>query len=209
MLKLYYATGTCSLAPHIVAAEAGIPLELERVQLAATPHPTASGGDFTEINPNGYVPVLRLEDGSLLTEGVAIMQYLADLAPQSGLMRATASIERYRQQSWLTFVSSELHKAYSPWLFHAEYGADAQAAARARIGQRLDFVEQHLAAGGPYLAGATFTAADAYLFTIVGWSGFAKVDLSAFPTLRAFMARVGSRPAVQAAMRDEGMKLAA
>jgi glutathione S-transferase len=208
-LKLYYATGTCSLAPHIVAAEAGIPLQLERVQLSATPHRTETGQDFTEVNPNGYVPVLRLEDGSLLTEGVAILQYLADLAPRSGLTPAAGSMERYRLQSWLTFVSSELHKMYSPWLFHPEYGGDAQAAARARIGERLGFVDRHLASGGPFLLGTTFTAADAYLFTIVGWSAFAKIDLSPFPALRAFMARVGSRPAVRAAMRDEGMKLAA
>lgn len=208
-MKLYYATGTCSLSPHIVALEAGISLDIERVDIFKKPHVTSTGHDFTKVNPNGYVPVLELDDGSLLTEGAAIVQYLADLRPEAKLAPAAGTRERYELQSWLNFVASELHKMYSPWLFHPEYGAQAQEVARGKIAERLASVESHLAGTGPYLMGETFTAADAYLFTIVGWSGFAKVDLSAFPRLRAFMDRVGARPMVREAMRAEGMKLAA
>jgi len=208
-MKLYYATGTCSLSPHIVALEAGISLDIERVDIFKKPHVTSTGHDFTKVNPNGYVPVLELDDGSLLTEGAAIVQYLADLRPEAKLAPAAGTRERYELQSWLNFVASELHKMYSPWLFHPEYGTQAQEVARGKIAERLASVESHLAGTGPYLMGETFTAADAYLFTIVGWSGFAKVDLSAFPRLRAYMDRVGARPTVREAMRAEGMKLAA
>lgn len=208
-MKLYYATGTCSLSPHIVALEAGIPLELERVDIAKSPHVTGTGVDFTTINPNGYVPALRLEDGSLLTEGTAIVQYLADLKPEAGLAPPAGTPERYRLQSWLNFVATELHKMYSPWLFHPEYGSQAQDVARRIIARRLAFVDDHIAGSGPFLTGDRFTIADAYLFTIVGWSTFAKVDLSGFPHLRAFMERVGARPRVREAMQAEGMKVAA
>jgi glutathione S-transferase len=208
-MKLYYATGTCSLSPHIVALEAGIELDLEKVNLAKTPHPTETGADFTTVNPNGYVPALELDDGSVLTEGAAIVQYLADLRPGSQLMQPAGSAGRYREQSWLNFIASELHKMYSPWLFHPEYGSQAQDVARNMLARRLAFVENHLAKSGPYLAGDRFGAADAYLFTIVGWSAFTKVDLGAFPRLRAFMDRVGARPKVREAMQAEGMKIAA
>lgn len=199
-MKLYYATGTCSLAPHIVASEAGLALELERVDIGHTPHVTETGVDFAAVNPNGYVPALRLDDGSVLTEGVAIVQYLADLKPESGLAPPAGTPARPRLQSWLNFIATELHKMYSPWLFHPEYGEPVQAIARDKIGQRLAFVESHLAKAGPFLMGGRFTAADAYLFTIVGWSGYAKVDLSAFPHLRGFMDRVGARPKVKDAI---------
>lgn len=208
-MKLYYATGTCSLSPHIVALEAGIPLDLERVDIFKKPHVTDAGHDFTKVNPNAYVPVLELDDGSLLTEGAAIVQYLADLKPEARLAPAAGTRERYQLQSWLNFVATELHKMYSPWLFHPEYGAQAQEVARGKIAERLAYVERHLERSGPYLMGETFTATDAYLFTIVGWSAYAKVDLSAFPHLRAYMDRVGARPTVREAMRAEGMKLAA
>lgn len=206
-MKLYYATGTCSLAPHIVASEAGIALALERVDIRKSPHPMQSGGDYTDVNPNGYVPALRLDDGAILTEGAAISQYLADLKPEAGLVPAPGTPERSRLQSWLSFIATELHKMYSPWLFHLEYGAQAQEVARGIIARRLAFVEEHLAAGGPYLTGNDFTAADAYLFTIVGWSDFTKVDLAPFPHLRAFMKRVEARPAVREALRGHGMKV--
>lgn len=207
-MKLYYATGTCSLSPHIVALEAGIPLDIERVDILKKPHVTGTGRDFTKVNPNGYVPALELDDGTLLTEGAAIVQYLADLRPASKLAHPAGTRERYRLQSWLNFVASELHKMYSPWLFHPEYGAQAQEVARGKIAERLAYVENHLG-NGPYLMGESFTVADAYLFTIVGWSAFAKVDLSTFPRLRAYMDRIGARPKVQEAMLAEGMKLAA
>jgi glutathione S-transferase len=206
-MKLYYAAGTCSLSPHIVAVEAGIALELERVNIAKTPHMTGSGVDFTQINPNGYVPALELDDGSVLTEGVAIVQYLADLNPASGLMPPAGTIERVRVSSWLTFVATELHKMFSPWLFHPEYGTQAQEVARAKLRDRLTFVDKQLAAGGPLLMGERFTAADAYLFTIASWSRIAKVDVSGLPHLQSFMELVGKRPGVRQAMQAEGLKV--
>ena len=207
-MKLYFATGTCSLSPHIVACEAGIPLDLERVDISKSPHTTESGIDYSKVSPNGYVPALLLDDGTVLTEGAATVQYLADLKPGSGLAPAAGTRERVALQSWLNFIATELHKMFSPWLFHPEYGAQAQDAARAIIAKRLAHVERHLAAGGPFLLGQAFTAADAYLFTIVGWSAYANVDLTPFPNLRDFMARVAARPAVKDAMRAEGMKVA-
>jgi glutathione S-transferase len=208
-MKLHYAAGTCSLSPHIVARETGIMLDLERVDIGKAPHRTAGGVDFSEINPNGYVPVLQLDDGSLMMEGVAIIQYLADLRPQAGLAPPPGTRERYHLQSWLTFISSELHKMFSPWLFHPEYGEQAQQAARERIAHRLAHVEKHLTSDGPFLMGGRFTVADAYLFTIVGWSALTAVDLAAFPVLRTFMDRVGTRQCVREAVSAETTKPAA
>jgi glutathione S-transferase len=208
-VKLYYAPGTCSLSPHIVALEAGVPLELERVDIRKIPHMTEAGVDFATVNPNRYVPALQLDDGSVLTEGAAIVQFLGDLKPEVGLVPALGSPERYRLQAWLIFIATELHKMYSPWLFHPEYGTQAQDVARGKIAERLGFVEDRLAKSGPFLMGERFTAADAYLFTVVGWSDFTKIDLAAFPHLRDFMDRVGARPNVRAAMQAEGMKVAA
>jgi glutathione S-transferase len=208
-MKLYYSAGACSLSPHIVAVEAGIALELERVSITKTPHTTGSGTDFSAVNPNGYVPVLELDDGTLLTEGPAIVQYLADMKPESGLAPPAGTMARVHLQAWLNFIATELHKMYSPWLFHDEYGAQAQAVARSKIAERLRHVETHLAAGGPFLAGEAFTVADAYLFTIVNWSRLVNVDLSAFPNLRAYLERVGRRPAVREAMQAEGLKVPA
>ena len=195
-MKLYYATGTCSLSPHIVAREAGIALDLERVDLGKNPHRTETVADYTEINPKGYVPALRLDDGTLLTEGVAIVQYLADLAPGSGLAPAAGTFERYRLQEWLTFISSELHKMFSPWLFHPEHGELAQRVAREKIAQRLAFIERHLA-GQEFLMGDRFT--------VGGWSKFARIDMAPYPGLRRYMDRIAARPKVREAMRAEGM----
>jgi glutathione S-transferase len=208
-MKLYYATGTCSLSPHIVANEAGLALDLERVDIRKTPHVTETGTAYSAVYPNGYVPALRLDDGSLLTEGVAIVQFLADLKPESGLAPPAGTRERVHLQSWLNFIATELHKMFSPWLFHPEYGTQAQDVARGRIAERLAFVERQLTTGGPFLLGQRFTGADAYLFTIVGWSGFAGVDLTAFAHLRGFMDRVAARHAVREAMRAEGMRVEA
>ena len=207
-MKLYYAPGTCSLSPQIVAAEAGVALDLERVDIGRTPHVTERGIDFASLNPNQYVPALELDDGSILSEGVAIVQYIADLRPEAALVPPAGTPERARLQSWLTFIATELHKMFSPWLFHPEYGAQVQHIARERIMARLAFVEKKLAEGGPFLMGKQFTAADAYLFTIVGWSSFAKVDLSAFPNLRSFMERVGARPRVREALAAQDKKVA-
>jgi len=208
-MKLFYSTGTCSLAAHIVAREAGIILEIEKVDIFKTPHVTAGGRNFNLINSKGYVPALMLDDGSLLTEGAAIVQYLADLNPDARLAPPAGTLDRYQLQSWLNFIAAELHKMYSPWLFHAEYGAAIQQIAREKIAGRLALVESHLAEQGPFLMGAQFTAADAYLYVIVGWSNFAKVDLMAFPALRDFMNRVGARPMVREAIAAERVKPAA
>lgn len=208
-MKLYYSPGACSLSPHIVAVEAGIALELVRINLGKTPHTTASGADFSGVNPNGYVPVLELDDGQWLTEGPAIVQYLADLKPESALAPAAGTLARARLQSWLNFIGTELHKMYSPWLFHAEYGEQAQTVARGKIAERLGFVDRHLAAAGPFLVGQSFSVADAYLFTVVSWSKLVHVDLSAFNALRAYLERVGARPAVREAMQAEGLKVQA
>lgn len=202
-MKLYYATGTCSLSPHIVALEAGIGLQLERVDIRTIPRLTDAGADYARINPNLYVPALELDDGTILLEGTAIVQYLADLAPGSGLAPPAGSVARVRLQAWLGFIATELHKAFSPWLFHPEYGAQAQDVARSRIAARLDYVERQLADGRAFLLGAQFTVADAYLFTILNWSGFVGVDLAAFARVRALLDRVAARPAVQQAIRAE------
>ena len=208
-MKLYYAQGACSLSPHIVALKAGIPLDLERVDIFRTPHVTETGTDFAGVSPNGYVPALVLDDGSVLTEGAAIMQYLADLKPEAVLAPPAGTLDRARLQAWLNFIATELHKTYSPWLFHPEVGMQAQSFARKKIASRLGFVEAHLATERPYLMGERFTVADAYLFTIIGWSAFTNVDLAPFPNLRAYMELVGARPPVREAMRSEGMKVAA
>lgn len=202
-MKLYYARGTCSLSPHIVAIEAGIALELERVDIRKIPRITETGTDYARINPNLYVPALALDDGTILLEGTAIVQYLADLAPASGLVPPAGTMARVQLQSWLGFIATELHKVFSPWLFHPEYGAQAQDVARSRLAARLDYVERQLAAGGPYLLGERYSIADAYLYTILSWSAHAKVDLSAFPQVGRLIERVGERPAVRQALREE------
>lgn len=208
-MKLYYAAGTCSLSPHIIALEAGIPITLDRVDIARTPHRTETGADFAAISPGGYVPALVLDDCSVLTEGAAIVQYLADLKPETDLMPAVGTLERVRVQSWLVFIATELHKSFSPWLFHPEVGPTAQDYARAKIVDRTGLLERHLAAAGPYLMGERFGVADAYLFTILGWSRFAKIDLTPFPSVSALLDRVGARPAVHDALAAERQKVAA
>ena len=205
-MKLYYAPHTCSLAPQIVAAEAGIVLDLERVDLRT--HRTETGGDYRTVSPLGYVPALRLDDGQVLTEVVAIVQYLADRASQSQLAPAAGTFERVRLQEWLTFISSELHKSFSPWLFHPEAGETAQSYAKARIRDRFAFVERRLAESS-HLLGDAFTTADAYCFTIVGWAKFAGIDLAAYPKLERYMDRIAARPKVRQAMQAQGLLKAA
>lgn len=200
-MKLYYATGACSLSPHIVLSELGLPYELLRVDLKT--HLTADGLDYTAINPKGYVPALLLDDGQLLTEGPAIVQYLADQKPAAGLLPPAGTLERARVQEWLTFIGTELHKNFSP-LFNPNASADWKAAAKANIERRFGFVEKALA-GRDYLTGANFCVADAYLFTVVNWTKVVKIDLTPWPTLTAFHQRVMARPAVQAALREEGL----
>jgi glutathione S-transferase len=199
-MKLYHAIGTCSLSPLIVAREAGIALDVEKVDITKTPHRTETGADFSTINPKSYVPALRLDDGGLLTEGAAIVQFLADLAPQSGLAPPWGSPERYRLQEWLSFIGSELHKMFSPWLFRPEVGATAHDVAREKIQGRFAFLDGHLA-DVPFLLGKQFTAADAYCFAIASWSKFAGIDVARFPHLASYMDRIAQRPKVREAMR--------
>lgn len=201
-MKLYYSPGACSLSPHIVAREAGIELQLEKVDVAAKK--TQGGGDFYAVNPKGYVPALVLDDGQVLTEGPAIVQYLADQKPASGLAPANGTLERYRLQEMLGFINSEIHKTYSP-MFNPKTGADARGAGEGLLRKRYSLVEKMLE-GKSFLLGEKFTVADAYLFTVTNWAGFLKIDLSSFPNLLAFQKRVGARPAVQQALAAEGLK---
>ena len=200
-MKLYYSPGACSLSPHIVASEAGVPVELEQVNLAE--HKTATGQDYMSVNPKGYVPALRLDDGSILTEGPAIVQYLADQKPASGLAPAAGTIDRYRLQEWLTFIGTELHKSFSP-LFNKASSDDVKNTAKASINKRLAWLNDQLA-GRQYLMGGKFTVADAYAFTIVNWTNFVGIDLKDYPNLGAYMARVGGRPKVYEALKAEGL----
>ena len=200
-MKLDFSPGACSLSPHIALHEAGLAFETERVDLKT--RKTASGEDFAAINPKGYVPALRLDDGRLLTEGPAIVQYIADLSPGTALAPAPASFERLRLQEWLTFINSELHKTLGA-LFNPALPAESRAMAIASTGRRLAWVETELA-GKSYLMGEAFTVADGYLFTVVNWTNFVGMPLDAHPNLQAFMGRVAGRPGVQAALKAEGL----
>lgn len=202
-MKLYYAPGACSLSPHIVLRELGLEHQLERVDLRVQPHSTASGEDFTRINPKGYVPALRLNGGELLTEGPAIVQYLADQKPEAGLLAPAGSLERARANEWLTFIGTELHKNFSA-LFKPGTPDAVKESALATIGQRLAYTNQALQ-GREYLVGERFGVADAYLFVVLGWCQHLSVDLQPYPALQAFQQRVGARPAVQAALKAEGL----
>ena len=199
-MKLFLKPGACSLSPHIILEEAGLSYETEVVDLAKKV--TASGADYLAINPKGYVPALQLDSGEVLTEGPAIVQYLADLVPAKNLAPANGTLARYQLQSWLTFIGTEIHKNYSPF-FNPAAPAEMKAIARANLERRLAYVNEELA-GQDYLMG-TFSVADAYLFTVVNWSRFVKLDVATWPNLAAFMARVAARPAVQAALKAEGL----
>ncbi len=200
-MKLYYTPGACSLSPHIVALEADIALPLEKVDGKAKR--TESGDDFWQINPKGYVPALRLDNGELLTEGPAIVQYLADLKPESGLAPANGTLARYRLQEMLGYINSELHKSYSP-LFKPDTPEQTRSERKEYLLKRYQLIEDALARQ-PWLLGDQFTVADAYLFTVTNWARHVDLDLSAFPALLAFQKRVAERPAVRAALEAEGL----
>jgi glutathione S-transferase len=200
-MKLYFSPGVCSLSPHIALVEAGLDFSLERVDIGKKL--TASGADFRAINPKGYVPALELDDGTVLTEGPAIVQYIADLAPQAKLMGAVGSVERYQVAGWLNFIGTELHKNFSP-LFNPAASEDIKAAARTQLANRLTYVAQQLE-GRDFLMGSQFSAADGYLFAVLGWAGLVKFSLADWPVFAAYSARVAARPAVQQAMRNEGL----
>jgi len=197
-MKLYYSPGACSLSPHIVAEEAGLKIELVKVDLKA--HTLEDGTDFHKINPKGSVPALALDNGELLTEGPAIVQYLADQNPGSGLAPACGTLPRYRLQEWLTFINGEIHKTFGP-LFHGVSG-DERKKTIATIENRFAFADKALS-GQSFLLGDTFTAADAYLFVMLTWAK--KMHIPVGAALGAFYERVLARPKVQAAMKQEGL----
>jgi len=200
-MKLFFFSGACSLASHIVASEAGIELTLDKVDNSSKK--TQDGRDFLAINPKGYVPALEMDGGEVLTEGTAIMQYLADQKPAAGLIPAAGTLARYRVFEMLGFINSEIHKTYSP-LFNPKTPAETREQCVANLLKRYGFIERTLA-GKSYLFGEQFSVADAYLFTVTNWAGFLKLDLADFPNLQAFQARVAARPAVRAAMVAEGL----
>jgi glutathione S-transferase len=200
-MKLYYSPGACSLSPHIVACEAGIAIDLEKVNLAE--HKTETGQDYFAVNPKGYVPALRLDDGGILTEGPAIVQYLADQRPASGLAPAAGGMERYRLQEWLAFIGTELHKSFPP-LFNPATSDEVKQTAKTNITKRLGYLNDQLA-NRQYLLGSNFTVADAYAFTIVNWTNFVRIDLKPYPNLAAYVGRVAARPKVQEALKAEGL----
>ena len=200
-MKLYYSPGACSLSPHIVLHEAG--LAYTPVLASTKSHKLQDGTDFYTINPLGYVPVLELDDGTRLREGPAIVQYLADQAPHKNLAPANGTLARYRLQEWLTFIGTELHKSFGP-LFTPGTPEDYKPQVRERLLGRLHWVDGELA-HKPYLMGEQFTVADAYLFTVSNWCGHVGVDISGLKHLAAYRERIAARPAVQAAMKAEGL----
>jgi glutathione S-transferase len=201
-MKLYYSPGACSLSPHIVLREAGIEPTLVPVDLGAKK--AGNGKNFLEVNSKGYVPVLELDDGQRLTEGPAIVQYIADQKPEKNLAPKAGTMERYRLQEWLNFITSELHKGFSP-LFNPDFPADGRAILTKKLLDRLGWIDGQLA-GKDYLMGKNFSVADAYLFTVAGWGKHVGVDIGHLKNLGAFMARMAERPAVQAALKAEKLK---
>ena len=200
-MKLYFSPGACSLSPHIVLLEAGLPFELQRVDIRSKQ--LKGGGDFTEINDKGMVPTLQLDDGAVLTEGPAIVQFLADQKPETGLVPKPGTMERYRLMEWLNFISTELHKGFTP-LFNPATPEDYKPIVKEALATRFGLVQKRLE-GKTWAMGDTFTVADAYLFTILSWTKFVGIDLSPWPGLVAFLERVAARPAVFAALEAEGL----
>lgn len=201
-MKLYYAPGACSLSPHIILREAALTFDLERVDNAAKK--TETGEDFWQVNPKGYVPALRLDDGQILTEGAAIVQFIADRHPEAGLTPKPGTVERARLQEHLNFIASELHKAFGPFFAPGTTEADKKTAA-ANVGRRLDHFEHILSDGRTYLLGDTFTPADSYLFVVARWTKPTGIGLDKWPHLASFVERVAARPAVRDALRAEGL----
>ncbi len=200
-MKLYYSPGASSLLPHIVLREAGLSFELEKVSLKNKK--TASDRDFLRINAKGQVPTLQFEDGSVLTEGPAIVLWLADQVPEKRLAPAAGTMERYHMIEWLNFIATEMHKSFTP-LFDGSAPDATKQAARERIERRLDYAQKALGEQ-PFLIGEHFTTADAYLFTVLSWGAYVDIDITRWPKLAAFAARVGARPKVRDALKAEGL----
>lgn len=200
-MKLYYIPGACSLSPHIVARELGIPLELKKVDPRTKT--IEGGGDYRKVNARGYVPALELEGGEILTEGPAIVQYLADQRPEAGLAPKAGSFERYRLQEWLNFLATEVHKQFSP-LFKPNTPAEYKRIAKENLAGRFDWLESQLA-DRSYLMGEGFTVADAYAYVLLNWTRLHDIDLARWPKLAAYHRRVGARPKVREALQAEGL----
>jgi glutathione S-transferase len=200
-MKLYYAPGACSLSPHIVTRELGLPVRLQKVNNKEKT--VEGGGDYWQVNGKGYVPALELDNGEVLTEGPAIVQYLADQKPEAGLVPKAGSMERYRVQEWLNFVTSEIHKQFSP-LFRPNTPEEYKTICKENLAKRFTWLDKQLA-GKDYLMGKRFTVADAYLFTVLRWTVPMKIDLAPWPNLAAYLQRVGKRPKVKEAMQEEGL----
>ena len=200
-MKLYYSPGACSLSPHIILRESG--LAFEPVLASTKTHQLADGTDYYSINPKGYVPLLELDNGERLSEGPVIVQYIADQVPAKNLAPANGTMARYRLQEWLNFITSEIHKGFGA-TFIAAMPEEAKAVHRKRVAGRLAWVDSQLA-GKSYLLGDAFTGADAYLFTVARWAPLTGVDVAGLANLAGFMERVAARPAVQAAMKVEGL----
>jgi glutathione S-transferase len=201
MTTLYFSPAACSLSPHIALKEAGLTFSAEHVDLKSKQ--LKSGGDFLAINPKGQVPSLKLPNGEILTEGPAIVQWIADQAPQSKLAPANGTMARYRLQEWLNFISTEIHKGFSP-LFNPATPDAFKAVVKEALAKKFAILNAHFSQN-KFLMGDDFTVADGYCFTCVNWANFTGIDLSAYPNLQAYMARVGSRPKVQEAMIAEGL----
>ena len=201
-MKLYYSPGACSLSPHIVLREAGMDFEIERVDLAS--HLTETGADFMQINPKGYVPALRLDNGQVLTEGAAIVQFIADLHPASGLAPKPETLERTRLQEQLNYIATEYHKAFGPF-FVSDATEAAKAAAAINVKLRLDHFERIFADGRAYLLGDTFSVADAYLFVVSTWTKPTGIRLEKWPNVSSFVTRIAGREKVREAMSAEGL----
>ena len=200
-MKLYYSPGACSLSPHIALKESG--LAFEAIAAPTKTHQLPDGSDYYRINPLGYVPLLVLNDGTQLRECAAIMQYIADQVPAKQLAPANGTFARYKLQEWLNFIATELHKGFSP-LFTPGMPDEAKAMAKTRVISRLQWVDGELAQT-PYLLGDSFSVADGYLFTVANWTKYVGIDISGLAHLGAFLGRVGARPAVQDALRAEGL----
>ena len=200
-MKLYYSPGACSLSPHIVAREIGLDVELEKVDTKS--HTFNGGSDYYGVNPKGYVPALEIKAGEVLTEGPAIVQYLGDQKPQSGIVPSAGTLERYRLQEMLGYINSEIHKSYSP-LFNPNVQPQTADERREYLKKRYRLLDEKLGKQD-YLLGSKFSPADAYLFTVTRWAPFVKLDLSEFKNIAAFQERVAARPAVQQAMKEVGL----
>lgn len=201
-MKLFYKAGACSLSPHIVLREAGLDFTAEKVDLALKK--TESGADYLAINPKGQVPALLLDDGSLLTEGVAIVQYLADRVPDRGLIPATGTLSRYHAIEWLNYIATELHKGFSP-LFNPKTPDEYKTIAREKLDKQFDYLDSVLAKQH-FLLGNKFSVADAYLFTVMRWAIALQFDIKKRTQLSAYFDRVAARPAVDATLNAEGLK---